>query len=408
MHKIRRIIRFELKTLLSRRSYLLIVFLVPLIGFAFYFGALFINRGITPDGITDLFSGTDPTTYQVIVDNSGLVKSIPADLQNKIVLIDTEESARKLISDGKISAFFIISADYLTSGKVDFIQKKYNFLATESETELLRQVVITNLFTDPSSANRYLKPMDESTTYLGVQAEKDFGSSQNFWLPYTIMMMFYILIIGASSLMLNSITNEKKNRVIEILLTSTSPVEMLIGKTIALGIAGLGQTAIWLGSGYILLNLAGRQFSLPNAYSLPFSLLVFGIIFFMLGYALYSSLMAGLGALVPNPKEGSQATLVVIFPLIIPLFFSSLVATTPNNPLFVFFSLFPLTSPTSMVSRMSATEVPAWQTGLSILLLIGVILFTTRAAARLFRAQELLSGKTFRARDFLLALFHSK
>ena len=408
MHKIFRIIHFELKTLLSRRSYLLIIFLVPLIGFAFYFGALLFNRGIAPDGITDLFSGTGSTTSQGIIDNSGMVRFIPADLQNKIVLIDTEESARKLISDGKISAFFIISANYLTSGKVDFIQKNYNFLANEDETEPLRQVITINLFSDPSTANRYLMPMDVTISYLGDQVEKDFGGADNFWLPYTIMMMFYILIIGSSSLMLNSITNEKKNRVIEILLTSTSPVEMLIGKTIALGIAGLAQTAIWLGNGFILLNLAGRQFSLPNAYTLPSSILIFGIVFFMLGYALYSSLMAGLGALVPNPKEGSQATLVVIFPLIIPLFFSSLVATAPNHPLFVFFSLFPLTSPISMVSRMSATAVPAWQTGLSILLLIGAILLTTRAAARLFRAQELLSGKSFKAREFLLALFHSK
>lgn len=408
MHKIFRIIHFELKTLLSRRSYLLIIFLMPLIGFAFYFGALLINHGIAPEGIINLFSPADSITQQGIIDNSGLIKFIPDDLKKKIAFVVTEESARELISDDKISAFFIISADYLTSGKVDFIQKKYNFLATLAETEILRQVITTNLFSEPSTAYRYLMPMDVTISFLGEPVEKDFGGADNFWLPYTIMMMFYILIIGASSLMLNSITSEKKNRVIEILLTSTSPGEMLIGKTIALGIAGLMQSAVWLGSGFILLNLAGRQFSLPNAYSLPPSLLAFGMIFFILGYGLYSSLMAGLGALVPNPKEGSQATLVVIFPLIIPLFFSSLVATAPNNPLFLFFSLFPLTSPISMVSRMSATAVPAWQTGLSILLLIGAILFTTRAAARLFRAQELLSGKPYKARDFLLALFHSK
>ncbi len=408
MSKIRRIILFELKTLLSRRSYLLIIFLVPLIGFAFYFVASLINRGIAPDGITDLFTPLNSSAPQGIVDQSGLIKGIPAHLKNQIALIETEDSARELISEGKISTFFIISADYLSSGKVDFIQKNYNFLATETETEILRQVITNNLFSDTLTANRYLSPMDVTTTYLSNLAEKDFGGAENFWLPYTIMMMFYILIIGASSLMLNSITNEKKNRVIEILLTSTSPVEMLIGKTIALGIAGLLQTTVWLGSGFILLNLAGRQFSLPNAYSLPTSLLVFGIIFFLLGYGLYSSLMAGLGALVPNPKEGSQATLVVIFPLIIPLFFSSLVATAPNNPLFVFFSLFPLTSPISMVSRMSATSVPAWQIGLSILILIGAILFTTRAAARFFRAQELLSGKSFRTKDFISALFQSK
>lgn len=407
MSKIRHIIFFELKTLLSRRSYLLIIFLVPLIGFVFYFAASLVNRGIAPDGITDLFTPVNSSAPQGIVDQSGLVVSIPSEIKKKISLVDSEDNARKLISNGKISAFFIIPPDYLESGKVDFIQKNYNFLATNNETEIFRQVITNALFSDASTANRYLRPMEVTTKYLKDLVEKDFGGAENFWLPYTIMMMFYILIIGASSLMLNSITNEKKNRVIEILLTSTSPIEMLVGKTIALGIAGLIQTTVWLGSGFILLNLAGRQFSLPDAYNLPASLLAFGLIFFLLGYGLYSSLMAGLGALVPNPKEGSQATLVVIFPLIIPLFFSSLVATAPNNPLFVFFSLFPLTSPISMVSRMSATAVPEWQVGLSIIILIGAILFTTRAAARFFRAQELLSGKSFKAKDFVKALFHN-
>jgi ABC-2 type transport system permease protein len=385
----------------------LIIFLVPLIGFVFYFAASLVNRGIAPDGITDLFTPVNSSAPQGIVDQSGLVVSIPSEIKEKISLVDSEDNARKLISNGKISAFFIIPPDYLESGKVDFIQKNYNFLATNNETEIFRQVITNALFSDASTANRYLRPMEVTTKYLKDLVEKDFGGAENFWLPYTIMMMFYILIIGASSLMLNSITNEKKNRVIEILLTSTSPIEMLVGKTIALGIAGLIQTTVWLGSGFILLNLAGRQFSLPDAYNLPASLLAFGLIFFLLGYGLYSSLMAGLGALVPNPKEGSQATLAVIFPLIIPLFFSSLVATAPNNPLFVFFSLFPLTSPISMVSRMSATAVPEWQVGLSIIILIGAILFTTRAAARFFRAQELLSGKSFKAKDFVKALFHN-
>jgi ABC-2 type transport system permease protein len=140
-------------------------------------------------------------------------------------------------------------------------------------------------------------------------------------------------------MMLNSITFEKQNRVIEMLLTSISTNEMLIGKTIGLGLAGLFQTIVWTVSGYLLLYLSGQQFALPGSFMLSPSILLWGLVFFVLGYALYSSLMAGLGALVPNPKEGSQATLVVIFPLIIPLFFSNLVASTPNAPLFVFFSI---------------------------------------------------------------------
>ncbi|GAH69267.1 unnamed protein product, partial [marine sediment metagenome] len=255
---------------------------------------------------------------------------IPEDVVDKIALINNETSAREMISSGEISSFFIIHADYLQSGDIDFVQKEYNFLISQSETENLRNVIVFNLMLDPSKAVRYLEPMNTNLVYLTEQKESDFDRSENFWLPYTVMMLFYMLIIGSSSMMLNSITNEKKNRTMEILLTSVAPRDLLIGKTIALGIAGVIQSSVWLSSSFFLLTMAGQRFALPEGFQLEASFLVWGIIFFILGYALYSNLMAGLGALVPNPKEGSQATLVIIFPLIIPLFFSNLVATAPN------------------------------------------------------------------------------
>lgn len=403
MNKILLVIRYELTTLLSRKSYLIIIFIVPIIGFLVYSGAVLISQGIAPEGVNDFFGAPAQTEAQGVIDHSGLIKEIPSDLTEKIILLNDKEEGQRLVAEGRISAYFIIAEDYLENGDVLFVQKNYNFLATQSETDVLRELITRNLFSDARLAERYIDPMETEIIYTREQIAKDFGGAQNFWLPYSLMMLFYMLIIGASSLMLNSITHEKQNRVIEILLTSLSTNEMLIGKTIALGLAGLLQTIIWIGSGYTLLNLAGRQFSMPDSFILDPSILVWGIVFFILGYALYSSLMAGLGALVPNPKEGSQATLVVIFPLIIPLFFSNLVATAPNAPLFVFFSLFPLTSPISMISRMSATSIPAWQLVISILLLIISIVLAIRSVARIFRAQSLLSGKPFNAKEYFQA-----
>lgn len=403
MNKILLIIHYELTTLLSRKSYLVIIFIVPIIGFLVYSGAALLNRGIAPEGVNNFFGAPAQAEAQGMIDHSGLIKEIPADLSEKIIRVNNEAEGQRLVEEGNISAYFIIAEDYLESGNVLFVQRDYNFLATQSETDNIRELITRNLFSDAQLAERYIDPMETEIVYTREQTAKDFGGSQNFWLPYSLMMLFYMLIIGASSMMLNSITHEKQNRVIEILLTSISTNEMLIGKTIALGLAGLLQTIAWIGSGYVLLNLAGRQFAIPDSFTLDPSILIWGIIFFILGYALYSSLMAGLGALVPNPKEGSQATLVVIFPLIIPLFFSNLVATTPNAPIFVFFSLFPLTSPISMISRMSATSIPAWQLALSILLLIIFIILAIRSVARIFRAQALLSGKPFNAKEYFQA-----
>ncbi len=403
MHKILFVIRHEMYAILSRRSYIITILFVPLIGFLIYSGASIVNRGITPDGGDSFFAQAADNASQGIVDHSGIISEIPDSFENEIFLYPDIPAAREAMRGGMITEYFVIAEDYIDSGHIDFVQMQYNFLATASDTEAIRATIVRNLAEDDQIAQRYLNPAQFNVTYLRDQTEKDFEGADHFLLPYSLMVMFYILIIGASSLMLTSITHEKENRVMELLLTSISPQEMLVGKIIALGLTGLLQTGIWLGSSYLLVRLAGRTFSLPDAFLLTPELIGWGILFFMLGYGLYASLMAGLGALVPNPKEGSQATIVVIFPLIVPMFFSNLVATAPNAPIFIFFSIFPLTAPISMVSRMAATRVPGWQIALTITLQIVTTVFIVRGVSRLFRAQTLLSGKPFNLKEYLNA-----
>ena len=408
MAKIIAIIRHEISSIIGRKSYRRITFLVPLIGFLIYSGAALVNRGIAPEGVNDFFGPPQNAVMQGLVDMSGLIERIPQGPASQLQRFPDEASARNAISSGSISSYFIIESDYLHSGEVRFVQKDYNFLSTTAETSAIRETIVHNLFSSEARAGRYLDPADFEITYIREQIEKDFKGPTEFWLPYSLMIMFYILIIGSSSLMLTSITHEKQNRVMEILLSSVSPREMLVGKIIALGATGLLQTLIWLISGYVLIQLSGREFALPETYLLTPDLLAWGILFFILGYMVYSSLMAGLGALVPDPKEGSQATLVVIFPLIIPMFFSNLVASAPNAPLFVFFSIFPLTAPISMVSRMSATLVPGWQIALAIVLQLLSTVFIVQAISRMFRTQNLLSGTSFKLKSYINAFLKSK
>jgi ABC-2 type transport system permease protein len=127
-------------------------------------------------------------------------------------------------------------------------------------------------------------------------------------------------------------------------------------------------------------------------------------LFFILGYAVYASLMAGIGALVPNMREASQLTIIVILPMIIPLMFISLLIETPDSTLSVILSLFPLTSPVAMMTRLAATQVPLWQTATAIILLLLTAVYLIRASAGLFHTQNLLSGRTMRPNTFLRAL----
>ena len=103
------------------------------------------------------------------------------------------------------------------------------------------------------------------------------------------------MIFGTASLMLNSITGEKQNRVLEILMTSVTPTQMLTGKIVALGLTGLLQTVVWSSAGLLLLRISGQSLGLPASFQLPVSILVWGAVFFLLGYGLYGSLMAGRG-----------------------------------------------------------------------------------------------------------------
>jgi len=172
-----------------------------------------------------------------------------------------------------------------------------------------------------------------------------------------------------------------------------------------MGVVGLGQTALWLGSTYFLLNLSGKVFHLPSEIHLPISFIIWGVLFFVLGYAVYASLMAGLGALAPNLREASQLTMVVMFPLMIPLFFSSTVfMTDPNGPIATGLSLFPLTAPVAIMARLSAGGVPGWQPPLTAFLLAGSAILIVRAVAGMFRAQALLSGQGIKIKTYLLAL----
>jgi ABC-2 type transport system permease protein len=180
---------------------------------------------------------------------------------------------------------------------------------------------------------------------------------------------------------------------------------MLTGKIAALGIVGLVQTAVWAGSGYALLRLTGRTLNLPAGAQIPLAVVFWTLAFFLLGYALYASLLAGLGALTgPNVAGSSTADFIVIWPLVIPMFFMPFLIEAPNGMLSTVLSLFPLTAPISMVTRMAASSVPWWQPPLAAVLMGGTAALALRAVAGLFRAQILLSGQPFTVKRFLRLL----
>lgn len=165
------------------------------------------------------------------------------------------------------------------------------------------------------------------------------------------------------------------------------------------------QTLVWGAAGLLILRLGGQTLNIGEAFQLDASILVWGLLFFIAGYAVYASFMAGVGALVPSLKEASQATFVIMIPLLIPMMLVQPMISKPNGMLSLILSMFPLTSPVSMMTRLAAAEVPFWQIGLSLLLVVLTAWLVVRGVAGLFRAQYLLTGQKFTLVKMIKAMF---
>jgi len=309
------------------------------------------------------------------------------------------------LQKGEISAYYIIPPDYVQSGEITCVRPDANPMGATDRSSLLEWILNVNLLGgDTTTADLVHGPREVEKVNLSPEPVRDQENMLTFFLPYIVTFIFYIVILSAASLLLNSVAKEKENRVMEILMGSVTPTQLLTGKIVGLGLLGLLQMVAWVGTGRLLLARSGTTFNLPIAFQLPTSFLIWGLVFFLLGYAVYASLMAGLGSLVPNLREASQATILVIFPLIIPIFLISILINTPHSPISVVLSLFPLTSPVAMITRLASGGVPAWQTVLAVLLLAGTAILVVGAVARMFHAQSILSGQPFSRKVFFSAL----
>lgn len=422
MSKTVHVLLHELITTLSRRSYLLVSFGIPLAAILI-FAVLSIGKG-DPSSSVDVspsIAESNELEVEGYVDQAGLIHSIPEQIPSDYLLpYPSEEQAQQALEAGEINAFYIIPADYIEKGEFIYIHPTYSPTSSDGQEWMMRRTLLVNLLDgDAKLADKVWNPMDLEVTNLTPKpqydryAEEDCSTpgpaceSSPFlrYIPIIMAILFYVFITMGSSLLIRNLSGEKENQVMEILMQSIHPRQLLTGKLIGLGIASLLPTIVWLGTSYAILRLGGGVLNLPAELSIPPSILAWGIVFFILGYIVYASLMAGAGALVPNMKEISQATWVVSFPL----FFGYIVALiasgeAPHGALPTLLSLFPLTAPIVMIMRLTIGGVPLWQPLLAVGLMVLTAVFVVRAVARMFRAQVLLTGQPFSARRFAYAL----
>jgi ABC-2 type transport system permease protein len=406
MNKTWLVMRNEIVTQVTRRSWLLVTFGLPLVIALVFFVPSLLKGGAVVTSTPVPSGGQEPVGIEGYVDQSGLIKLIPEDVRGRLRPYSDEASARKALQLKEIAAYYIVPQDYLQAGEFVYVYPNLSAFSPEGQSWVMRWTLLVNILDgDTQLAAQVSNPMNLQVKALTTSVEREVGMGWAYWVPYATTMVLYITIIMSSSLLRSSVGNERKNRILEILMASINPRQMLTGKIAALGIVGLVQTAVWAGSGYALLRLTGRTLNLPAGAQIPLAVVFWTLAFFLLGYALYASLLAGLGALTgPNVAGSSTADFIVIWPLVIPMFFMPFLIEAPNGMLSTVLSLFPLTAPISMVTRMAASSVPWWQPPLAAVLMGGTAALALRAVAGLFRAQILLSGQPFTVKRFLRLL----
>ncbi len=397
------VLKYELTTILTRPSFLIMAIGIPVATFLIFSGVSAFNRR-SPGQLADIFSGSETMNIEGYVDAGGFIAQLPSGTEQLLKAYSTEDAARQALSQEDISAYYIIPNDYLETGEVIYVRSDFNPLAGEDQSKIMDWVLTVNLLGDENLAMLTRQPMTLHQTSLSTEVQRDEDNALTFFVPYMVTIIFYVVILMSSSLLLKSVTTEKENRMIETLLTSVTPLELLQGKIIGLGVAGLIQTVVWVGTGSLLLKFSGQTMNIPAGFELPPSFLAWGVVFFILGYAVNASLMAGMGALMPNMKESSQATFIVIAPMLIPMFLITVLIEDPHGALSLGLSLFPLTSPIAMMTRISAGGVPLWQLLLACALLGATVVIVVRMVARMFHAQTLLSGQAFSSKRYFKAL----
>lgn len=406
MHKTWIILRNEVITTLQRPSFLFTLFGMPLITAAIFLIVGIFNRN-QPGRVEQFFNGDTQTTraFTGYIDQSGVIKQVPDNAH--LIAFKTEEDARAALRDARIDGFYILSPDYLQTGKMRYIRPDFNPLNGLEQSNDFQEIIDQNLLgNDLKLFKQYQQPLSVEFVNLNPNPHQAQESAASMTFPFVVTMVFYVLLFSSSSLLLNSITKEKENRVMEMLISSASPRQILSGKIVALGLVSLLQAVIWMSLGSILLGGGQSARVIPQILniSLPQGFIFWGLIYFLGGFMLYASLMGGVGAMVPNLREGSQMTSLIILPMLIPMVLMSTLSQDPNGILSVSLSLIPFTSPVAMMTRLAAGDVPIWHLGLGAILLIVCALWVLRAVSGMFRSQVILGSQTFSRQRFFRVL----
>ena len=308
---------------------------------------------------------------------------------------------KAMIIAGTANAGVVVPADFVETGKVSFYNKSVSSLVVRDEMlkPALNRVLREERFTRaqvPDSLFNYLSARTDwsSISVTPEGGEEKQNESVSFVMAFVLIIIIYIMVLMYGNHTLTAVIEEKSSRMVEVMLASVSPGEMMLGKVLGIGAAGLTQFGIWAGA-FLLLSQRGitvGDLTLDVGFLTPVILISF-VMFFLLGFFLYATIYAGVGAMCNTIQDSQQFQMPLNMGLVIPMMLLSLVLRSPNSTLATVLSLVPLFSPVLMFMRVCVETPPLWQVGLSWLLMGVSIWLAAKAAGKLFRVGILMYGQ---------------
>lgn len=421
----------EYLTQVKKKSFIILTLLAPV---------LMIGFGVL---IAFMFKANESSSTFNVIDKSGLfVSKLKSDESVKYVFVP-QENERALSSTLKdmegIEGLLIIPEvqendfENLQNNTKLLINKKIGMdtkqRVTKDLTEVIKQEKIKTLGISQDQIVNLDKSFALKTENVvdKKQADTDLDFGVRSGLSMVLMYAVFMFIIIYGVRVMRSVLEEKNNRVVEIIISSVKPFELMMGKILGVTLVALTQFSIWITMsvlGAISLNtgFATMQKDLPVGaesaaamekfdfkqvageishilLDMNFALIIFVfIVFFLLGYIFYSSMYAAIGSAVDNETETQQFTLFAIVPLMLGMYGSFTIMNNPEGPLGFWLSIIPFTSPVAMIARIPF-GVPAWQIALSMILLVVSTLLMIYIAAKIYRVGILMYGNKASAKE---------
>jgi ABC-2 type transport system permease protein len=326
----------------------------------------------------------------------------------RLVSFATEDDARKDLDREKIKGYLWIQS--LTNGKIQATYKSMKVndgdLIDPIEQGLNQvqfRLMANNMGISEQQAATLFQTVDLKRVPLDENAKSEEELVQSTVLVYILLFAIYMSVMLFGNMVAMEVAKEKSSRIMEILVSSVNPITQMYGKILGIGLLGIFQMAVYVAVGYVSMQFGDKTVNLGDMVvdfsNIPVSTVVYGVIFFILGYFLFSTLAAMLGSIVSRVEELQQVitplTLLVVAAFMIAMFGLN----TPDAPHIVITSFIPIFTPMIMFLRIGLSNPALWEILLSIALLLATIAVSAIFAAKVYRGGVLMYGKSATLKD---------